>query len=114
MKTNSRAGRALLIAACAALSLAAHAAPFLVADAPDGADRCAVAGLPASVAPSVAVQAGTPPTCRWDLAGIAPGSYSVTATASNTVWGQTSGPSSPFVFQRPSSTSTPASLRLAP
>lgn len=106
--------RALLIAALAALPLTAYAAPFLVADAPAEADRCTISGLPASVTASVAVQAGTPATCRWDLAGIAPGSYSVTATASNTLWGQTSGPSTPFAFTRPPLTSTPAGLRLAP
>jgi hypothetical protein len=102
--------RALLIAALAALSLAAHAAPFLAADSAPGMLKCTATGLPAAVAPTVDVAAGL---CKWDLAGIPAGSYTVTATGDYGPWGA-SAASAPFQFVRPASTSMPAGLRLVP
>lgn len=99
--------RALLIGL--ALAGTAHAAPFLVMDVQPEADRCTVTGLPAPIVATVDEAAGL---CKFDLAGLPVGSYTVTATASN-LWGA-SAPSAPFVFSRPPSTSTPASLRLVP
>ena len=99
--------RALILAAV--LAQTAHAAPFLVMDVQPEADRCTVTGLPAPVPASVDEAAGL---CKFDLAGLPVGSYSVTATASN-LWGA-SAPSAPFAFTRPPSTSTPGGLRLVP
>lgn len=104
--------RAILIALCAGLSLSAHAAPWLVADVQPEADRCIISGLPASIAATVVESGGE---CRWDLAGLPVGSYTVTAVAEadSNLW-KTSAPSAPFAFQRPPSTSMPAGLRLVP
>ena len=100
--------RALLLVLLLA-AMPAQAAPFLVADVSPDADRCLLTGLPSPVVLTADESAGA---CRWDLAGLPVGSYTVTAVASN-LWGA-SVPSAPFTFARPPSTSIPAGLRLVP
>jgi hypothetical protein len=91
------------------LPFAAQAAPFLAMDVSPDTDTCTVVGLPVAVNPTVSEVGGM---CKFDLAGIPIGSYTVTATARN-VW-EVTAPSSPFAFPRPPSISIQGGLRLVP
>jgi glucose/arabinose dehydrogenase len=105
-----------LLAVIALAAASAQAAPFLVADVPDQAeiDACTVAGLPAAIAPRVSVTAGAPRTCRWDMAALPAGSYTVTARATSSLWGLISEPSGPFGFVRPATAGVIGTPRLVP
>jgi hypothetical protein len=103
-----------------ALSGSAWAAPFLVSNPETvtlGTGQTltfSVQGLPSSIAATnLAPVSGA---LHLDLAGLAPGSYSVTATAclNDPTWGQEcSAASVPFVFTVPVAPSVPAGLGLS-
>lgn len=99
----------LMLAFLLSVPYAVLTAPFLVADTQAEADTCTVKGLPASITPTVPEQNLT---CKWDLAGLPVGTYTVTATAEN-IWAK-SADSAPFTFAKSGSISTPAGLRIAP
>lgn len=103
-----------MVALLLIVSTTAHSAPFLVADVPDGADTCTVAGLPVAVVASVPSKPGTPATCAWDLAPLPTGNYTVTARVFSALWGAGSVASTPFSFTRPAPLPAPTGLRVAP
>lgn len=100
---------ALIVFAPAALS-----APFLVADVASGVAQCRVFlnGKDMGMVQSAGNQ------CRYDLAGLAPGTFSATMTALTTadpLWGtQESVQSAALPFTKPSAPAVPSGLTLTP
>jgi len=96
------------------VALPAWAAPFVVADVTTGVASCGVKVDGVAKADVTA----TALLCKYDIAGVAAGSHSVTMTAktvADPVWGtQESAPSAPFSLVVPALPSVPSSLRLTP
>ena len=102
----------------------AEASPFLVAN-PETVTLAAgqtltynVSGLPASFTGASNIPAGSTGTYAFalNLAGIATGSYTVTAQAclNDPIWGQTcSAASSPFSFTVPGAPAAPSTISLS-
>lgn len=109
-----------LVALCAAT---AHAAPFLYADVAVGTTACGVVidGGAKVTSPTITVpvspSAPTGVQCKHDLAGLSPGSHTITATAiavADPVWGtQESAASAPLTTVRPTAPAVPQNPKLS-
>ena len=96
----------------------AQAAPFIISDPVDARATHCGWKMDAGVRTDVAVVlSGTDKICKLDLAGLATGSHTVSATAVaiDPVWGRQESPASAnFPFVVPTTPVTPPGLRLAP
>ena len=96
----------------------AIAAPFIVSDPLDARATHCGWKMDAGTRTDVAVaMSGTDKICKLDLAGLAAGSHTVSATAvaNDPVWGRVESPASAnFTFAVPSLLAAPPGLKLAP
>lgn len=95
-----------------------YAAPFVVSGPLDArATHCGWALDSGERSDSPVAASGADKICKLDLAGLAAGPHTITATAVavDTIWGRLeSAASAPFAFDVPTTPSAPSGLRLVP